>query len=192
MKLSLPPKLVEKLSWVPLISFCKISFPVTHLMSYYAKTSRSRLAWLYITENFYILWLDNNNDLPTLDEFCKLQLHAQKWDTNTVPTDYLQVCLVDPCQCCVIIWNFQRTIDFIDCKYQRTFCSGWLFVFSKKICEPWLCKNWVFDVLRSMVMQELGLWCFKNHDNHQGFVPVSDNHSTPVPTRCWLEFFWPK
>ncbi len=29
MKLSLPPKLVEKLVWVPVISCC-ISFPVTH------------------------------------------------------------------------------------------------------------------------------------------------------------------
>jgi hypothetical protein len=28
MKLSLPPKLAEKLVWVPVISFCKISFPV--------------------------------------------------------------------------------------------------------------------------------------------------------------------
>jgi hypothetical protein len=27
MKLNLPPKLVEKLVWVPVISFCKISFP---------------------------------------------------------------------------------------------------------------------------------------------------------------------
>jgi hypothetical protein len=34
MKLSLPPKLVEKLVWVPVISFCKISFPVKHLMPY--------------------------------------------------------------------------------------------------------------------------------------------------------------
>jgi len=41
MKLSLPPKLVEKLVWVPVILFCKISFPVTHLMPYYAKTGRS-------------------------------------------------------------------------------------------------------------------------------------------------------
>ncbi len=28
MKLSLPPKLVEKLVWVPVILFCKISFPM--------------------------------------------------------------------------------------------------------------------------------------------------------------------
>jgi hypothetical protein len=39
MKLSLPPKkLVEKLVWVPVLSFSKISFPVTHLMAYYAET----------------------------------------------------------------------------------------------------------------------------------------------------------
>jgi hypothetical protein len=38
MKLSLPAKLVEKLVWVPVISFCEISFPVTRLMPYYAKT----------------------------------------------------------------------------------------------------------------------------------------------------------
>ncbi len=42
MKLSSPPKLVEKLVWVPVILFCKISFPVTCLMPYYAKTGRSR------------------------------------------------------------------------------------------------------------------------------------------------------
>jgi len=41
MKLSLPPKLVEKLVWVPVILFCKISFPVTHQMPYYAETGRS-------------------------------------------------------------------------------------------------------------------------------------------------------
>jgi hypothetical protein len=39
-KLSLPPKMVEKLVWVP-VSFYKISFPVTHLMAYYAETGRS-------------------------------------------------------------------------------------------------------------------------------------------------------
>jgi len=41
MKLSIPPELVEKLVWVPVISFCKISFPVTHLMAYYDETDRS-------------------------------------------------------------------------------------------------------------------------------------------------------
>jgi hypothetical protein len=39
MKLSLPPKLVEKLVWVP--SFCNISFSVKRLMPYYAKTGCS-------------------------------------------------------------------------------------------------------------------------------------------------------
>jgi hypothetical protein len=38
----LPPKVVEKLVWVPVISFSKISFPVTHLMPYYSETGRSR------------------------------------------------------------------------------------------------------------------------------------------------------
>jgi len=44
MKLSLPPKLVEKtIVWVSVISFCKISFPVTRLMPYYyAETGKSR------------------------------------------------------------------------------------------------------------------------------------------------------
>jgi hypothetical protein len=41
MKFSLSPKLVEKLVWVPIILFCKISFPVTHLMTYYAETGHS-------------------------------------------------------------------------------------------------------------------------------------------------------
>jgi hypothetical protein len=39
MKLSLPPKLVEKLAWVQVILFCKISYPVMHLMPYYAKVT---------------------------------------------------------------------------------------------------------------------------------------------------------
>ncbi len=49
MKLNLPPKLVEKLVWIPVISFCKISFPITRLMAYYAETGESRhvIAWLY-------------------------------------------------------------------------------------------------------------------------------------------------
>jgi hypothetical protein len=42
MKLSLPPNLVENLIWVPVIWFCKISFPVTRLMPYYAETHCSR------------------------------------------------------------------------------------------------------------------------------------------------------
>jgi hypothetical protein len=48
MKLNVTPKLVEKLAWVPIISFCKISFPVKHLIPYYAKTGRScpLIAWL--------------------------------------------------------------------------------------------------------------------------------------------------
>jgi hypothetical protein len=41
MKLNLPPKLVEELVWVPIILFCKISFPVKHLMPYYGETGRS-------------------------------------------------------------------------------------------------------------------------------------------------------
>jgi hypothetical protein len=44
MKLSLPPKLVEKLVQVPGISFCKISFPVMHLVAYYAETGRPLIA----------------------------------------------------------------------------------------------------------------------------------------------------
>jgi hypothetical protein len=41
MKLSLGPKLVEKLVWVPVILFCKISFPGADVMTYYAETGRS-------------------------------------------------------------------------------------------------------------------------------------------------------
>ncbi len=32
---------MEKLIWVPVISFCKISFPLMHLMTYYAETGLS-------------------------------------------------------------------------------------------------------------------------------------------------------
>jgi hypothetical protein len=54
MKLSLPPKLVEKLVWVIVISFCKISFPVTLLIPYYAETDRSCPLIAYFTDNFSI------------------------------------------------------------------------------------------------------------------------------------------
>ncbi len=40
--LSFAPKLVQKLVWVPVISFSKISFIVKHLMLCYAETGRSR------------------------------------------------------------------------------------------------------------------------------------------------------
>ncbi len=42
-------KLVEKLVWVSVILFCKLSFPVTHLMPYCSETGRFRplIAWLY-------------------------------------------------------------------------------------------------------------------------------------------------
>jgi hypothetical protein len=47
MELSLPPKLVEKLVWVPVTSFCKFSFPVMGLMPYYAGRFRPLIASLY-------------------------------------------------------------------------------------------------------------------------------------------------
>jgi len=42
LKLSLPPKLLEKLVWVQVIWFYKILFPARHLISWYAETGRSR------------------------------------------------------------------------------------------------------------------------------------------------------
>jgi len=50
MKLSLPTKLVEKLIWVPVTLFCKISFPVTYLMPYY----------------YAKIWLSSPPNRPTL------------------------------------------------------------------------------------------------------------------------------
>jgi hypothetical protein len=60
------------------------------------------------------LWLDNNNEWLTLDKSCKLQLlHAQKWDTNPVPSSYwLPAGLAGrslPVLCAYL--NFQRIID---------------------------------------------------------------------------------
>jgi hypothetical protein len=46
MKLSLPPKLLEKVIYVPVISFFKISFPVKHLMPNYAETGSFNLSLL--------------------------------------------------------------------------------------------------------------------------------------------------
>jgi hypothetical protein len=42
MKLSLQPKLVEKLVWVPVILLCKIFIPILRLMPCYVETGRSR------------------------------------------------------------------------------------------------------------------------------------------------------
>jgi len=76
MKLSLPPKLVEILVWVPVILFSKILFPVTHLMAYYAKTGHSRppyrltlritlsLSWLHKGFFISILWHSHTGDRP--------------------------------------------------------------------------------------------------------------------------------
>ncbi len=49
MKLSLPPKLMEKLVWVPVILLSIILVPYTCLMLYHAKTNRSHplIARLY-------------------------------------------------------------------------------------------------------------------------------------------------
>jgi hypothetical protein len=47
MKLSLPPKLVGKVIEVPVISFCKISFPVKHLMPNYAETGCFNLSYAF-------------------------------------------------------------------------------------------------------------------------------------------------
>jgi len=128
--------------------------------------------------------------------FASLQLHAQKWDTNTVPTDYLQVCLVDPYQCCVVIWIFKEPLISFISNIKRTLCSGslekkqnqraigcgWLFVFFQKNCEPWLCKNWVFDVLRTMIMIVIiikGLFLFLITTQHQSLPGVGLNFFDP-------------
>jgi hypothetical protein len=60
MKLSLPPTLVEKLVWLPVVSFCKISFPVTHLMPSYAETGHSRPLIAQLTDNFKMFDIYNN------------------------------------------------------------------------------------------------------------------------------------
>jgi hypothetical protein len=44
---------VEKLVWVPVLSFCKISFPVTHLMAYYAETGGKKEKISKIISNYY-------------------------------------------------------------------------------------------------------------------------------------------
>jgi hypothetical protein len=119
--------------------------------------------------------------------FASLQLHAQKWDTNTVPTDYLQVYLSRPVLCGYL--NFQRTIDFIYFKiskepyalvpWKKTESKShrfWLVIcFFQKNCEPWLCKNWVFDVLRTMIMIVIiikGLFLFLLTTQHQSLPGV--------------------
>jgi len=162
------------------------------------KTGRSRLiiAWL-LQRTFYILWIDNNNDLPTLDKFCKFATSCtemgHKYSSYWLPTGLSGRSL--PVLCGYL--NFQRTIDFIYFKYQKNLMLWFLGKKTEsKSHRLWLVICFFSKKLWTMVMQELGLWCFENHDydrdNHQGSVPVSDNHSTPVPTRCWLKFFWPK
>jgi hypothetical protein len=162
------------------------------------KTGRSRLiiAWL-LQRTFYILWIDNNNDLPTLDKFCKFATSCtemgHKYSSYWLPTGLSGRSL--PVLCGYL--NFQRTIDFIYFKYQknlmlwflgkkqnqRAIGCGWLFVFFQKNCEPWLCKNWIFDVLRTMIMIVIiikGLFLFLITTQHQSLPGVG------------LNFFWPK
>jgi hypothetical protein len=74
MKLSLPTKFGGKLVWVPVTSFCKISFPVKHLMAYYAKTGLlsppTRLT-LPIT----LIYKNRSNE--RLDKILEVQFHIQ-------------------------------------------------------------------------------------------------------------------
>jgi hypothetical protein len=63
MKPSLPPKLVEELVWVSVISFCKMSFSVTHLMPYYAEGDRfwpliALTLWNFF--NSHLFWLNSH------------------------------------------------------------------------------------------------------------------------------------
>jgi hypothetical protein len=60
MKLSLPSTLVEKLVWLPVIWFRKISFPVAHLMPSYAETGHSRPLIARLTDNFKMFDISNN------------------------------------------------------------------------------------------------------------------------------------
>jgi hypothetical protein len=50
MKLSLPPRLVEKLVWFPLFCFLKFSFPVARLMPHYVETG-------FLRPNRESLWI---------------------------------------------------------------------------------------------------------------------------------------
>ncbi len=61
-KVSLPPKFVEKLVWVPVISFCKISFPVTHLMPILCPNwPFSPLKYADFMDNFIRVYKDFNS-----------------------------------------------------------------------------------------------------------------------------------
>jgi hypothetical protein len=95
MKLSLPSKLVEKLVWVRVILFCKISIPVPHVMPYYAKPWRSHplIIWLlmfqarYMAQFLLMLFKDyaslNNlalvNQHPPAQPFTGCLLMTQLW-----------------------------------------------------------------------------------------------------------------
>jgi hypothetical protein len=50
-KLRLSPNSVEKLVWVPVISFCEISFPIMHLMPLLCRN------WLFSPPNRQTLWI---------------------------------------------------------------------------------------------------------------------------------------
>jgi hypothetical protein len=65
-KLRLPPKLVEKLVWVPVFSFCKISFPVRHLMPYYARN------WPFSPPNRLTLQITFISGCPIFENGCLL------------------------------------------------------------------------------------------------------------------------
>ncbi len=67
MKLSLPPKLLEKLVWVPNISrFVKFSFSVTRLMPYYAKLIfHAPMMWETLGVTLFPVHLDSDFNLIT-------------------------------------------------------------------------------------------------------------------------------
>ncbi len=55
MKLNLPPKLVERLVWVPVSLLCKkISFPITCLMPYYVATGHFHPLIIKLYNNFSV------------------------------------------------------------------------------------------------------------------------------------------
>jgi hypothetical protein len=67
----------KKLVWVPVISFCKTSFLVTHLMAYYAEIGDSRPLIARLSGNFTFYFYHENRTLLKCENRSGFQIGCQ-------------------------------------------------------------------------------------------------------------------
>ncbi len=107
-KLSSPPKLVEKLVWVLVISFCKISLAVTHLMPYQAVLTPKSPDF---RDNFNVLAMFKYM-LPTHSTRFPCSPHSDPFDTLSL----LSSCMGSVASLRLLDTNFAyRLVQFLWC-----------------------------------------------------------------------------